>query len=62
MHYDGQPMQSAVAAEILDCRGYTFAKTRNPGNDGGGIPGRSPPVRGAEPPEPGEWAIACLKE
>ena len=36
MHYDGQPMQSAVAAEILDCRGYTFAKTRNPGNDGGG--------------------------
>jgi len=33
MHYDGQPMQSAVAAEILDCRGYTFAKTRNPGND-----------------------------
>ncbi len=35
MHYDGQPMQSAVAAEILDCREYTFAKTRNPGNDGG---------------------------
>jgi len=35
MHYDGQPMQSALAAEILDCRGYTFAKIRNPGNDEG---------------------------
>jgi len=64
MHYDGQALQGALASEILDCRGYTFTRIRNPVNDE-----REDQVGyedhryvGAEPPEPGEWAIACLKE
>ena len=64
MHYDGQALQGALAAEILDCRGYTFARICNPVNDEAEDQVNYEDHRslGARPPEPGEWAIACLKE